>query len=262
MPGPRSLTSIATRSTATIDDHPELRGDLVERILKRDRHERPILAALQRPQDPVATRVHHGTSARFRRCIGIGPMIEQELHHLGLVQINRVPQSQPDRRPVFRQIRIRRRALDERHVRDFGLLGPLLRAREEIVEDVLRDYLAGGTHTAAQEGQHVSDSRAHIGNGHAGLQPHGAHQFAGLLFFVARGVRQADWLDAPFELCWRRIAGDETRPFARERESARRLYEERREFYELADCRVEMGEGADVKTVAAEIGKIIRSRIE
>jgi shikimate kinase len=70
------------------------------------------------------------------------------------------------------------------------------------------------------------------------------------------------WLDAPFELCWQRIAGDETRPFARERESARRLYEERREFYELADCRFEVGEGAGVKTVAAEIEKIIRSRIE
>jgi shikimate kinase len=70
------------------------------------------------------------------------------------------------------------------------------------------------------------------------------------------------WLDAPFELCWQRIAGDETRPFARERESARRLYEERREFYELADCRVEVSEGANVKIVAAEIEKIIRSRIE
>lgn len=70
------------------------------------------------------------------------------------------------------------------------------------------------------------------------------------------------WLDAPFELCWQRIAGDEARPFARERETARRLYEERRKFYSLADCRIEMGEGADVKTVAAEIEKIIRSRIE
>jgi shikimate kinase len=70
------------------------------------------------------------------------------------------------------------------------------------------------------------------------------------------------WLDAPFELCWQRIAGDEMRPFARERESARRLYEERRKFYELADCRIEVGEGADVKTVAAEIEEIIRSRIE
>jgi shikimate kinase len=70
------------------------------------------------------------------------------------------------------------------------------------------------------------------------------------------------WLDAPFELCWQRIAGDEARPFARERERARRLYEERREFYELADCRVEVGEGASVETIATEIEKIVRSRIK
>jgi shikimate kinase len=70
------------------------------------------------------------------------------------------------------------------------------------------------------------------------------------------------WLDAPFELCWQRIEGDDSRPFAREREQARRLYEERREFYALADCRVEVGAGKSVEAVAAEINEIVRSRIK
>jgi shikimate kinase len=70
------------------------------------------------------------------------------------------------------------------------------------------------------------------------------------------------WLDAPFELCWQRIAGDEARPFARDYEQARRLYEERRKFYSLADGRVAVNEGIDVKTIVAEIEEIIHSRIK
>ena len=70
------------------------------------------------------------------------------------------------------------------------------------------------------------------------------------------------WLDAPFELCWQRIEGDDSRPFARDREQARRLYEERREFYALADCRVEVSAGKSVEAVAAEINVIVRSRMD
>jgi shikimate kinase len=70
------------------------------------------------------------------------------------------------------------------------------------------------------------------------------------------------WLDAPFELCWQRIAGDDARPFARDREQARRLYEERREFYARADCRVEAGDGKSIAAVAAEINQIIRSSMD
>lgn len=69
------------------------------------------------------------------------------------------------------------------------------------------------------------------------------------------------WLDAPFALCWQRINGDHTRPFARDRETAQSLYAERRKFYELADRRVEINEGAGVETVAAEIEQIVRSQI-
>jgi shikimate kinase len=70
------------------------------------------------------------------------------------------------------------------------------------------------------------------------------------------------WLDAPFELCWQRIEGDDSRPFARDLKQARRLYAERREFYALADCRVEVGAGKGVEAVAAEINQIVRSRID
>jgi shikimate kinase len=70
------------------------------------------------------------------------------------------------------------------------------------------------------------------------------------------------WLDAPFELCWQRIADDDSRPFARDREIARRLYDERRGFYALADQRVEVAGGVSAETVAAEINRIVRSRIK
>ena len=46
------------------------------------------------------------------------------------------------------------------------------------------------------------------------------------------------WLDADFELCWRRIeSGGESRPLARSRELAQKLYGERRPVYGLADAR-------------------------
>ncbi|MDT7605090.1 MAG: shikimate kinase [Acidobacteriota bacterium] len=68
------------------------------------------------------------------------------------------------------------------------------------------------------------------------------------------------WLDAPFESCWQRIAEDDARPFARDRETARRLYEERRKFYSLADYRVEIGAGRSIESVTSEIREVVRSR--
>ena len=69
------------------------------------------------------------------------------------------------------------------------------------------------------------------------------------------------WLDAPFELCWQRIirAGD-ARPLARDKEQARRLYEERRSLYELAALRVRINEEADASQVATEIMNALRQR--
>jgi shikimate kinase len=66
------------------------------------------------------------------------------------------------------------------------------------------------------------------------------------------------WLDAPFELCWKRIAaGPELRPLARSREMAERLYSERRPIYELADVRVEVSDNESAEEIAAKVANII-----
>jgi shikimate kinase len=66
------------------------------------------------------------------------------------------------------------------------------------------------------------------------------------------------WLDAPFELCWRRIAESaDARPLARDRECARQLYEARRASYQLASLRVRITETRSAEDTAAEIASII-----
>jgi shikimate kinase len=70
------------------------------------------------------------------------------------------------------------------------------------------------------------------------------------------------WLDAPFELCWQRIANSaDARPLAREHERARELYDARRNAYELAALRVEITGRQSAEDTAAEIASIIE-RIE
>jgi shikimate kinase len=63
------------------------------------------------------------------------------------------------------------------------------------------------------------------------------------------------WLDAPFELCWRRItlADNATRPLARERERAQRLFDARRALYEQAALRVQVNEASSTNDIVAEI---------
>jgi shikimate kinase len=64
------------------------------------------------------------------------------------------------------------------------------------------------------------------------------------------------WLDAPFDLCLRRIlegGGPSDRPFARDSERARVLYEQRLAAYRLADLRVLVTPHAGVEELAAEI---------
>ena len=51
------------------------------------------------------------------------------------------------------------------------------------------------------------------------------------------------WLDAPFEMCWTRIAASqEDRPLGRTREQALALYEQRRPVYELANVHIPIRE--------------------
>jgi shikimate kinase len=64
------------------------------------------------------------------------------------------------------------------------------------------------------------------------------------------------WLDAPFELCLQRIEAEgarDSRPFARDLERARRLYDERLAAYRQADLRVSVAPAADAEELAAEI---------
>jgi shikimate kinase len=62
------------------------------------------------------------------------------------------------------------------------------------------------------------------------------------------------WLDAPFALCWQRIAaGCGGRPLAPNEEQARRLYAERRPFYELASFHL----SADGKTSVDGLATVI-----
>jgi shikimate kinase len=72
------------------------------------------------------------------------------------------------------------------------------------------------------------------------------------------------WLDAPFDLCLRRIEGEgarDSRPFARDLERARRLYAERLAAYRLADLRVRVSEGRSAEELAAEIAAALGVRV-
>ena len=71
------------------------------------------------------------------------------------------------------------------------------------------------------------------------------------------------WLDAPFELCWQRITSENTqRPLARERESARRLYDERRALYHQAGLRIKIKEERSAEEIAAEIEDALARELE
>ena len=62
------------------------------------------------------------------------------------------------------------------------------------------------------------------------------------------------WLDTPFETCWERIAGSETcRPLAPDRETARKRFDERREYYSLAERRIPVETNDTVKHVVTQI---------
>jgi len=67
------------------------------------------------------------------------------------------------------------------------------------------------------------------------------------------------WLDAPFELCWRRIESEvdgsrqRSRPLARDEWLARKLYDARRDSYRLADARIAVGDDETARKLAGRI---------
>jgi shikimate kinase len=64
----------------------------------------------------------------------------------------------------------------------------------------------------------------------------------------------AVWLDAPFELCWKRIVeADQRRPLAPSLEMARALYDERLPIYRTADLPIEVNENQTPEDIAQEI---------
>lgn len=66
------------------------------------------------------------------------------------------------------------------------------------------------------------------------------------------------WLDAPFELCWKRIkAGREARPLARSRETAQTLYATRRPIYALAELRIPVHENQSAEEIAAKVARTV-----
>lgn len=70
----------------------------------------------------------------------------------------------------------------------------------------------------------------------------------------------AVWLDAPFDLCRRRVLADrgEDRPNARDPRAARALYDARRPSYELADLRLAVTPERTPADLAAEILRAVR----
>lgn len=67
------------------------------------------------------------------------------------------------------------------------------------------------------------------------------------------------WLDASFELCWKRITRDKReRPLARSRSRARQLYDERRPLYQLAQLRIDASLDRSAFKVATEIMEALR----
>jgi len=62
------------------------------------------------------------------------------------------------------------------------------------------------------------------------------------------------FLDAPFDLCWRRIEEQETvRPLALDRSSAHKLYRERHSIYQLANLTITVSGDQSADELAAEI---------
>jgi shikimate kinase len=71
---------------------------------------------------------------------------------------------------------------------------------------------------------------------------------------IARHGGLSVWLDAPFELCWKRIATmANTRPLAKNRPRAKALFEQRRSDYALAQVRAAITEDQPVDTIVDEI---------
>jgi shikimate kinase len=78
---------------------------------------------------------------------------------------------------------------------------------------------------------------------------------------VAEHKGRTVWLDAPFELCWRRIENCvQTRPLARDPARARALYDARSASYGLANVRLKIEDGTSAQAIAEQIIRELQTR--
>jgi len=62
------------------------------------------------------------------------------------------------------------------------------------------------------------------------------------------------WLDTSFDTCWKRIeSGKTARPLAPDHETAKRRFDERRDFYALAERRIEVEAADSVERVVEKL---------
>ncbi len=66
------------------------------------------------------------------------------------------------------------------------------------------------------------------------------------------------WLDAPFSLCWKRIAASaDSRPLAPNETAAFKLFSDRTSSYQLADLRIVVTDDKPALEIAAEIAETL-----
>ncbi|HEV7904496.1 MAG TPA: shikimate kinase [Pyrinomonadaceae bacterium] len=90
----------------------------------------------------------------------------------------------------------------------------------------------------------------------------GAWTLAGNRALIATHDCLTVWLDAPFDLCWQRIANaaaqdEAARPLARTHAQSLALYTARRQAYSLAALHLPVNEARSPEDTAAEIASII-----
>jgi len=73
---------------------------------------------------------------------------------------------------------------------------------------------------------------------------------------LSKASAETVWIDADFELCWRRIeASGEDRPLGRTKPQALELFERRRPVYQTASIRITAGQDDGVEILASRIEK-------
>ena len=82
----------------------------------------------------------------------------------------------------------------------------------------------------------------------------GAWTIAANRALVAKHDCLSVWLDAPFELCWKRIiSGKPVRPLAPDRATAARFHDDRRAIYELSERHLKVSSEDSARSLADEI---------